>query len=72
MAKTATSRPGKTEGYILLDATIALLLSALVAASALPALDAALRGAERALESSRSGIEAWNGLVAEGLDDLAP
>lgn len=72
MARTGTSRHGGTEGYILLDAVIALLLSITVAGSVLPALRQALRSSEAALERTRSGIEKLNEKVEEGMDELAP
>jgi hypothetical protein len=72
MGRTATSRPGRTEGYVLAEALVAILASALVAASALPAAGAAARGAEAALSRSSAAAAAWNARVLGGLDDLAP
>jgi type II secretory pathway component PulJ len=72
MGRTAISRPGKTEGYVLLDALIAILLSALIAAVILPGLRSAARGAAARLERAEALVAARNGKVMEGLGDLAP
>jgi hypothetical protein len=72
MARIAMSPQGRTEGYLLLDAVIAILLSVVVGASILQGIGAATRRAQAILERSRALVAAWNGSVLEHLDDLAP
>jgi type II secretory pathway component PulJ len=72
MARTAIYRPGKIEGYVLLDALFAILLSALVAAAVVPGLRAAARLSAARLERAEALVDARNGNAMERPGELAP
>jgi type II secretory pathway component PulJ len=72
MGRTATSRRGRIEGYILLDALLAIFLSAALAAAILPGLSVASRRSMAQLGRAQALVEARNSLVMEHIDDLAP
>ncbi len=54
------SRPGSDGGYALLDALVAVLLCAIVAAAVLPGIGAAARSAGKSLERAAALVEARN------------
>jgi type II secretory pathway component PulJ len=75
MATMPTSRPGKSDGYVLLDALLATLLAAIISSAVLPGLAlAARRSAEHfertigrvAERSERERGEALGGRQADG------
>jgi hypothetical protein len=67
MATMPTSRPGRNEGYVLLDALLATLLAAVVASAVLPGLALAARRSAESFESTigrvaeRSELERTSG-----------
>jgi hypothetical protein len=70
MPTTPTSRPGRDEGYVLLDALLASLLAAIIASAVLPGLALAARRSAAHLErtigriAERSELERAGGELA--------
>lgn len=61
------SRPGKTEGYVLVDALVAVLIAALVASVLLAGLGTASRIALKSLDRAVSTVEERNAAVSAEL-----
>ncbi len=71
MARTGISRHGRTEGYVLLDAIVAVLLSALIASAVSPCLGAAAKLSAAGLDRARAFVAEENARVMERLGAIA-
>ena len=72
MGTTRTSRRGKIEGHVLVDALMATLLAALVAGAIAPGIGIAARVSESFLERAIAGIEERSALAAQGANVREP